>query len=210
MSWLVVTMVIAWSVAILLVLSVFRVRGLIRRLRRLVIVVLWMSGGIALTALVLLQHTFSVFTGETLVATVITRQIAPRVFELVYTPASSDTARAKTVQLKGDQWSISGGIVKWHLWVNFLGIKSYHRPMRLSGQFSQLEQQRAHLPTVEPLAPSMDWVWEMFYWGGRHLPFVDAVYGSSAYAYVEPGTVQKIYVTPSGYLIQSARAPEGR
>ena len=202
MPWFMVATVIIWGIAILLALSVFRLKGFIRRLRRFVVAALWMSGGIALTALVLLQHAFSVFTGETLVATVVTHSVAPDAFELVYAPSDPHAAPVRTV-LQGDQWSVSGGIVKWHPWLTLLGIKSYHRPMRLSGQFSNLEEQRRHTPTVEGIAePGVDRFWEAVYWADPALPFVEAAYGSSAYAYVEPGRAQKLYVTPSGYLIK--------
>jgi hypothetical protein len=74
--------------------------------------------------------------------------------------------------------------------------------MRLAGQFSRLDEQRLHLPTVFPLEPRADRLWEALYWTGSYLPFIDAVYGSSAYVYVEPGMVYDVYVTPSGYLIK--------
>ena len=121
---------------------------------------------------------------------------------LVYQPAEA-SALPVQVELQGDQWMVSGGLIKWHPALALLGLKSYHRPMRIAGQFTDLRQQRAHLPTVYPLQQALvDRCWEAFYWAGRRLPFVEAVYGSSAYAYVEPGVAQDIYVTPSGYLIK--------
>jgi len=74
--------------------------------------------------------------------------------------------------------------------------------MRISGQFSRLDQQRARPPTVYPVGPLIDRVWEAFYRADPYLPFVEAVYGSSAYVYVEPGVAQEVYVTSSGYLIK--------
>ncbi len=110
----------------------------------------------------------------------------------------------RTMALRGDQWAVSGGLVKWHPWLTAMGWPSYHKPMRLSGQFSSLEEQRRRPPTVEEIAePGVDRFWEAVYWADPYLPFVEAVYGSSAYAYVEPGAVQEIYVTPSGYLIKN-------
>ena len=104
--------------------------------------------------------------------------------------------------MRGNQWSISGGIVKWHPWLTAMGLKSYQRPLRLSGQFADLERQRTNFPTVHPLASQTDWVWEWLYRLDPYLPFVEAVYGSAAYAYVEPGVIQEVFVTPSGYVIK--------
>ena len=86
-----------------------------------------------------------------------------------------------------------------------MGVRSYHQPRRLSGQCADLERQRAQPPTVYPLAPDVDWIWELAYRLDPYLPFVEAVYGSSAYAYVEAGVTQEVYVTPSGYLIKRGR-----
>ena len=117
---------------------------------------------------------------------------------------SKDERRRTTriFRLRGDQWTISGGIVKWHPWLTALGLRSYHKPSRVSGQFSELQRQRHNWPTVEALEPDTDRFWEVLYWADPYLPFVEAAYGSSAYVYVEPQWVQEVYVTPSGYLIK--------
>ena len=52
------------------------------------------------------------------------------------------------------------------------------------------------------LEPGVDRVWEWLYRAEPSVPFIDAVYGSAAYVYVESGTIQEIYVTPSGYVIK--------
>jgi hypothetical protein len=205
--FLAVTTVIIWLISLWLGVSGLRGRGLVRKLRRLLAAGACASLGVVLGTLLIVLHAFHAFSGETLVAQVTTRRLSPGAFELTYTPAPAGggEATAKRVQLRGDQWSINGGIVKWHPWLTAIGLRSYHKPTRLSGQFSNLEQQRSRLPTVYPLEPHADRLWEALYWFDPHLPFVEAVYGSSAYVYVEPGVVQEIYVTPSGYLIKRSR-----
>ena len=204
MGWFVVGTAAVWCLAIWSALGVLRGPGVLRRMRKLVdAAVCVLLGGLLVGVLIFLRA-FLAFSGETLVAEVKTRRLSPAEFELTYTLAGA--ARVRTMALRGDQWAVSGGLVKWHPWLTAIGWPSYHKPMRLSGQFSKLEEQRRRPPTVEEIAePGVDRFWEVLYRADPYLPFVEAVYGSSAYAYVEPGAVQEIYVTPSGYLIKKRR-----
>lgn len=200
---LVVATVVVWVLAACEAVLALRHPGPVRTPKRLVASAGFAALGTLLGSLLILLKLFHAFAGETLVARVTTARLSPMTFELRYTPAGQG-ALAQTVQLEGNQWAVSGGIVKWHPWLTALGLSSYHKPMRIEGRFSQLAQQRERPPTVYPLEPEADRFWEAFYWADPYLPFVEAVYGSSAYAYVEPGVVQELYVTPSGYLIKRA------
>ncbi len=201
---LVVATVVVWVLVLCEVVSAIRRPGPVRTLKRLLAAAVFAALGTLLGSLLILLQCFHAFAGETLIARVTTTRRSPTAFELRYTPAGGPEALARTLELEGNQWAISGGIVKWHPWLTAMGVKSYHKPMRLGGQFSSLSQQRERPPTVYPLEPEADRFWEALYWADPYLPFVEAVYGSSAYAYVEPGVVQEIYVTPSGYLIKRA------
>ena len=193
---------ITWLMAIALAVSALRGRGLLRTLRRLITAAAFAGLGLLLGSLLTFLHAFHAFSGETLAARVTTSRLGPDEFALTYAPADARDGAARTMRLRGDQWAISGGVVKWHPWLTALGLKSYHKPMRLSGQFARLERQRASPPTVYALDATLDRFWEGLYWTARYLPIVEAVYGSSAYVYVEPGSVQEVYVTPSGYMIK--------
>ena len=205
-GWLTASTVIVWLLAILGVVRTWRDPRWTRKLQHLLFAAGCAGVGLLLGALLALGQAFQIFSGETLVARVTTSRVSPDEFELVYAPAPRDGVSVPplTVRLRGDQWSISGVVVKWHPGLTFLGVASYHRPTRLSGQFSDLQQQRAHFPTVYPLAPASGWLWTWLYWTDHYLPFVEAAYGSAAFVYVEPGTPQDVYVTPSGYLIKRA------
>ena len=205
MRWLVIGTTAVWCLTLWSLLGVLRGPGVLRRVRKLVDAAMGVVLGGCLVGILIFLRAFLAFSGETLVAEVRTRRLSPTEFELTYTPARA--ASGRTMTLRGDQWAVSGGLVKWHPWLTAMGWPSYHKPMRLSGQFSSLEEQRRRPPTVEEIAePGVDRFWEAIYWADPYLPFVEAVYGSSAYVYVEPGAVQEIYVTPSGYLIRR-RAP---
>jgi hypothetical protein len=195
----------AWLFAASLAVGVLRRRGLGARLQALVGAVWWSALGGVLTAVVVLLHALQAFSGETRIAHVTTQPAGREAFDLTYRPVGAPAAAAQTVRLQGDQWTVSGGIVKWAPWLGVVGLKTYHKPLRISGQFSRLERQRAQPPTVFALTPDTDPVWEAFYRAAPYLPFVDAVYGSSAYVYAQSDVVYDVYVTPSGYLIRRAK-----
>jgi hypothetical protein len=215
MLWLVLLTGIACVLALWGVVSAIRTPGLVRRLRRLLAAAVFTGLGMLGGSILILLQLFHAFVGEALVAHVTTRRLLADEFELTYTPlaalrahqarAGAPGAKPIRIRLRGDQWAISGGIVKWHPWLTVLGVPSYHKPMRLAGHFSDVAKQRAHPPTVHALEPTADRIWEALYRADPYLPFVDAVYGSAAYVYVEPNSVQEIYVTPSGYLIKRAQ-----
>ena len=203
MTMLAAAALIAWLIGFWCLSGGLYGRGVLRRLRRLIIAALLAGTGALLTTLLIVFHAFHAFSGETLIAQVSARRLSPEEFELTYVPLGRT---AMTMRLRGDQWVVSGGIVKWHPWLTAFGLGSYHKPTRLSGQFSDVKRQRSRPPTVVALEPEGDQFWEAVYRFDPYLPFVEAVYGSSAYVYVEPGVAQEVYVTSSGYLIKRAVA----
>ncbi len=196
---------ISLGIALLSLVSCIRGPGIFRRLNRLASTGVFGAFAVLFAALYGTLYACLVFSDQTLVGTVRTRPVGPKQFELVYEPASvsrAEKAGEKTFRLNGDQWTFSGAMIKWHPIFSLMGIRNYHRPLRIGGQFSSVDEQRAQLPTVESIGPGKDYVWEWAYWLAPKLPFLDAVYGSAAYGYVDAKSVQQIYVTPSGYMIK--------
>ncbi len=204
MSILITATVIVWLLGVWSVCGVWGTQGILHKLQRLLTAIVFGSLGVILGMWLWFLHAFHVFSGETLVAHVTTQRLSGDEFELTYLPVTTGSHAPVHIRLHGDQWALGGGIVKWHPWLTALGVSSYYKPMRLSGQFSRLELQRVRPPTVSPLEPSEDAVWEALYRAAPYLPFIEAVYGSSASVYVEPSMVQDVYVTPVGYLIKRA------
>lgn len=203
MTLLTAATVILWLFGVLALIRLIRKPGIFQKIRNLFDLLTCVALGCVFGMLLFLFTCFQAFSKETRVAEVRTERLSADEFELIYMPADKTPADALRVRLQGDQWSIAGGVIKWHPWLSVFGFENYHKPMRLSGQFSDLYKQRSHLPSVYALEePWADWLWQVFYWSDHYLPFVEAVYGSAAYAYAEPGTTQEIYVTPSGYLIK--------
>ena len=175
--------------------------GVLLRIRHAAAALIWLAIALLSSALLVVTRAFESFSSETLVARITAQQLGPEEFNLRYEPASGG-GPAQDFRLRGDQWTVSGGIIKWHPWLTAAGVTSYHKPLRVSGQYNSLKKQQEELPTVFALGEETDVLWEAVYRVSPWLPFLDAVYGSSAYAYLEPGVVQEVYVTPSGYLIK--------
>lgn len=191
-----------WSACALLLIRAVKDPSILKNVRRLILAAVFGGAGTLLTGLLILMHFYLAFSNESLVAEVSIAKRGAQRFELTYSPAVEEMGGTRYFDLEGDQWSISGGIVKWHPWLTALGLKSYHKPMRISGQYADLEAQRSHYPTIYPLQSSGNWFWELLYALDPHLPFVEAAFGSAAYAAAEPGMKYAVYITPSGYMIK--------
>lgn len=201
---LVVCTLLVWLVAVACLYSAFVQKGWVRKGKRLIVALVCICIGIYLLFFTAFIHySFQPFASEKVVAHVSVDWLGPGEFELTYTPAGDPAALAQSIQLRGDQWIITGGIVKWHPLLAFFGIrKSYHKPMRLGGQFSGIKRHRSELPSIHNLSPDVDRFWKALYRADPYLPFIDVVYASSAFILVEPYRIGEIYVGPSGYFMK--------
>lgn len=176
--------------------------ALVKKLKRLIVALLFVCLGFVASSMSFVAHTFKAFTSEKLIARVNVEKTGLNQYQLTYTPTESSDDPPQIVDLRGDQWIITGGIIKWHPFLQFLGMSSYHMPMRIGGQYSDIHRQRTELPTVHALYPGVDKFWEMLYKADPYLFFVDAAYGSSAFVYFESDKTAEIYVNETGYFIK--------
>lgn len=147
-------------------------------------------------------RSFQAFTTRTLVAEVRCRPVGPQEFEISLVQHRDGRPQPpETYRLRGDQWMISGGVVKWHPWLTALGLPSYQKPTRLSGRFVRLTDELAAAPSAVDLNGGEDRLWEWFVAMDRYLPFVETSYGSAAFAEADPAAAFSVYATPFGYLI---------
>jgi len=206
MTWLGVIGFFLLTMGISVGLGALRRRGLGAKIRGLVFSAIVLSLGLLCVGLTMALRSFEAFADSVKVSEVRCTWVGSKEFTLTYIPFRRGTPKApKTFRLRGDQWSISGGVVKWHPWLTALGIMSYHRPTRISGRYAQTAEETQGSPTAFNLNGELDWIWWVFYRLDPFLPFVDATYGSSAFTYVNPALLVEVHVTPSGYLIQHRR-----
>ena len=199
------TFLLTWCAGSL-VIAAMCVRYPPRRLRGHLLLtlctLLCVACALAAGALALALRTYAVFTREEPVATVECTPLhgMPPHFQLHYTPAGHSAPQ--TFELVGDQWMVSGEILKWHPWLNLVGFRTVHKPTRVSGRFANVALERALQPTAFDLNGGAGWCWSWLHRHDHWLPLVEAVYGNSVYTFANAHRTFTIYITPSGYLVK--------
>lgn len=191
----------AWQLRLALVRP-----GLLVRLRRAVAGLVFGALAALSLGLVVALRSFEAFAASRPVARVQCRWVGERTFDLRWIALQDGSPQApRTFRLNGDQWSVSGGIVKWHPWLTALGVPSYQKVTRISGRYASLQEEIAQPPTAVELNGGVDRWWKWLYRLDPYLPFVEAVYGSAAFLSVNPTLDAQVEATPSGYLIRQVR-----
>lgn len=149
---------------------------------------------------------YTAFTNEELAARarVIKKPFQEKdVIELEFTPLKNNSSgNPDTYLLKGNQWMVEADILKWHPAMNLLGLKTGYKITRISGRYLSGEKQSRARQTVYTINGGTDRLWIFLHKYQNFLPFVEAVYGNSAYAFAEYGRESGVYVTISGLIIK--------
>ncbi len=103
--------------------------------------------------------------------------------------------------LSGDEWQIDARILKWTAAANLVGFDTAFRLERVSGRYSNIDDERSQPHTVYELHPpgEID-LWALVHDYHRWLPWFDALYGSATYLPMADGALYDIKATPSGLL----------
>ena len=166
---------------------------------------------VAVLALLCALRSYQLFTGEELVA-VIQCEVPPEGSPYRYLLRFSSFEGASRVlsqefPMHGDQWSVGGDILKWHPWLNWIGLKNCYKLTRVSSRYLKAQDEIKNPKSAYDLNGGTDSFWRWLYRWGRSLPLVEAVYGNTAYTMAEPGSRWGVYVTLSGYLVKPLPGP---
>jgi hypothetical protein len=103
--------------------------------------------------------------------------------------------------LRGDEWQIDARILKWTALGNLVGFDSAYRLERISGRYSEIEDEREQPRTVYELTPPerID-LWDLAHRYHTWLPWIDALYGSATYLPMAAGALYEIKVSQSGLI----------
>lgn len=106
--------------------------------------------------------------------------------------------------LSGDEWQIDARILKWHTWVNVLGLHTLYRLERLGSRYHSIEQTNQTTPSVYSLveqSPNLS-LRQLYQW----IPLADAYYGNSTYMPLGHGARYQITISTTGVIARPSNA----
>jgi hypothetical protein len=135
-------------------------------------------------------YTYQRLVYEAPVAEVTFKQLAPSSFEVEL--LNSESGHTARYELRGDEWQLDAQILSWRGYANLLGLDSQFRLHRLSGRYTDIEQERSSPHSVHALAQEKSFdLWQMAHEYHDWIQLVDAMYGSAVFL---PMTDQAKYV----------------
>jgi hypothetical protein len=157
-------------------------------------------------------QTYRRLTYERPVATLETRQKAPRLFDAVLTETAEPgggSRAARSYEIHGDEWRVEARVLKWKPWANVLGLDSQYRLDRLSGRYQDTQSELYAPRSVYDLKPHPEsgvdlWLLARRY--GGYLPVVDTLYGSGASMPMADGARYEVWITQNGLLARPSNA----
>ena len=103
--------------------------------------------------------------------------------------------------LRGEEWQVDAKMLKWRAFVNLLGFDAAYRLERISGRYTDIDDERTQAHTVYALHPPQRVeVWKILLRFHRWLPWLDALYGSATFLPMADGALYEIRVSQSGLI----------
>jgi len=179
-------------------------RKLMARTKNFVITLLMFSLSALFGTITVSIHGYQALTKEELAATVIITPGAEQEFNALFImPDGSE----KVFVLAGDQLYIDAHILKWKPFVNILGLHTSYELDRVSGRYSDLNDERNKVHTHYSL--SQNKLFNMFDLRQKYVllsPLLDAEYGSASFINSNSSAEYKIMVSTSGLLIRKSKS----
>ena len=142
---------------------------------------------------------YRALTLETLAATVTTEPVGPQRFRATIV---FPDRRIAMYELAGDALYVDAHILKWHPFVNLLGLHTAYELDRVAGRYNEVAEERARPHTVFSLTRSRPV--NLFVIARRGLlgPLVDAEYGSAAFIAATRPARYEVRVSTTGLLMR--------
>jgi hypothetical protein len=103
--------------------------------------------------------------------------------------------------LRGDEWQVDARLIKWRPAANLLGFDTVYRLERISGRYTDIEDEKTQPRTVYELnAPGSVDLWDLIHRFRAQLPWFDAMYGSATFLPMADGGLYEIKISQSGLL----------
>ncbi len=154
----------------------------------------------ALTATIMVGiRGYHALTFEAVAATVKTEPVAPQRFRATI---SLPDRRIAMYELAGDAFYVDAHILKWHPWLNLLGLHTSYELDRVAGRYNSVADERSRPHTAYSLARERSV--DVFSLARRKVlgPLVDAEYGSAAFVAGTRPAQYEVRVGASGLLMR--------
>jgi hypothetical protein len=205
---LTITSIILGTIGVLLCLL-----GILKLTRRLLMSsVRYEITGIVLlsTAAMLFLVSSNIYTYERLVyeqpiASISFHQMSPQHYGVQLEDLSS--GESWFYELRGDEWQLDAQILTWKGFANLLGLDSHYRLHRLSGRYTDIEQERTAPHTVHGLSAEQRidlWSYANEY--RNWLSMVDATYGSAVFLPMDDTARYNISISRNGLVARPDNA----
>ena len=116
-----------------------------------------------------------------------------------------DGERDRFFLLTGTEWQIDARLVSWKPPATILGLDPIYRLERLSGRYTDVDQEREQARTVHALSdrPLID-VWSVARAAPRLMPGVDAYYGTATYVPMVDGAEYEVSLSRDALIARPA------
>jgi hypothetical protein len=125
-------------------------------------------------------YTYQRLVYELPVAEISFEQVAPSKFNVEL--SVPETGKLRRYELLGDEWQLDAQILSWRGYASLLGLDPYYRLNRLSGRYTNIEQERTLEHSVHALPEERRFdFWQLVHEYHEWFQLVDAMYGSAVF-----------------------------
>jgi hypothetical protein len=159
-------------------------------------------------ALALSIHGYHALTREDVAAVVDIRPVARQRFVARVTWPDGEM---RSFEITGDELYVDARVLKWHPWVNLLGLHTHYALDRIGGRYVDIEDERNAPRSVYSLADAAPL--DVFALRREHqflAPLVDATYGSGTFTAADRPMTLEVRVSTTGLLLRERRGDTAR
>jgi len=197
--------------ALLLLLSVRLLLkpGMVAAVLRAIAALLLLAASLALFLAGYDLNSYRTLLREQALLTVEFQELRPQHYRVALVQGDGSEQR---YNLQGDEWQLDARILRWRSGLARVGMEPLYRLERLSGRYSNIQQQVRSLPTAVPLseAPAGFDTWSLLKRAPGISEWLDAQYGSATFLPMADGARYEVALGYGGLLARpvNARAEE--
>jgi len=118
-----------------------------------------------------------------------------------------ETGKVSRYELLGDEWQLDAQILSWRGYASLLGLDPYYRLHRLSGRYTNIEQERRRGHSVYALAVEKNFdFWQLVHEYHEWFRLVDAMYGSAVFLPMTDRAKYSISISRNGLVARPDNA----